>query len=187
MTTNNTRRTLFAFALAACAALASVPAEAQDGSIIRAKFEFTAQEVRDFGTTGVEILAPVPGHYYQIVQGTWVKRAGDAFTVSSFGHFVQAQYENASFTPAGNWLSQGVLDQTDESSSVGGPFAVSLYASGGPGVGSIKDIGGRGVRLGVNGGGAFTGTGSDCILDLHYRLLPSTSEDLDLVDTTPLP
>src|SRR5262245_41306465 len=135
---------------------------AEEAPIIRAKFEFTAQQVKDFAT-GVEILPPVEGHYYQIVQGTWLKKEGPAFTFTNNGFYAQAQYENPPYyTAAGNWHVFGVLDQTTEASSVGGPFAVSLLASGtANGVGTLRDIGGKGVRMGVNAGGSYGGTGSD--------------------------
>lgn len=165
--------------LAVVSLFASV-ASAQDQTLLRAKFDLTAAQVAGLGSTPVEILPAVPGFYYRVAHGTFTKRAGSAFTITSAGHYVQIQYENASHIPANNFLVNGVLNTTDEASATGNPASISQLTSG-------AGIGGVGLRLGVNAGGSYSGDGSDCILDLYYWLLPATAEELDEVESTPLP
>lgn len=155
---------------------------------IRVKFEFTEAQVLAFGPAGPEILPPVPGYYYRVVHQTFVKRAGPAFTVPAFGAFVQIQYMNAQHTPASNNQAQGVLDQTDEASGTGNPASIGQFTSGtGTVFNGVADIGGVGLRMGVNGGYSYGGVGAPCILDLQYYLQPASSEALDQIETTPLP
>jgi hypothetical protein len=161
------------------------PAMAQDAPPTRAKFEFTAQQVKDFGTSGVEILPAVSGFYYRVAHGTFVKREGDAFTITNSGHYVQIQYGNTAHTAANNFLVANVLNVTTEASSTGNPAVIS-YLTGAGGL-VTSDIGGASLRMGVNAGGSYSGTGSDCILDLYYWLLPSDAGELDAVSSTSLP
>lgn len=171
--------------IAALLVLAAVSVLAQDAPPIRAKFEFTAEQVRNFGSTHPIILPAVPGFYYRIAHGTFLKRSGGTFTYTNPGHFVQIQYANTVNTPALNFKIVGLFNVTDEASSTWNPAEIGYVTSG---TGAVAaDIGGAALKMGVNAGGSYTGDGADCILDLYYWLLPATSADLDLVDTTPLP
>lgn len=155
---------------------------------IRRKFEFTPAQVLAFGVAGPMILPPIDGYYYRILHATFLKREGPAFTVPAFGAFVQLQYMNAQHTPACNTQAQGILDQTEEASGTGNPASIGQFTSGTGNVfNGVADIGGVGVRMGVNGNYAYGGTGAGCILDVQFWVQPATSEVLDDIDTTPLP